>query len=415
MQRRTTLVFVWTLLITLAMTQIGLAKTLEKEKELHYKAWSEVAERARNSNQYKYALYASRSLAVKHPELYLQGDVGFNKQLRSLRNMGLFYTTRSTDLDEIHDLLVDDFNTIPRRKKNRFLWDDFDLNDHHEVSYSELYRDAFLFPFVDLRLPLLGTSLLGWDYQATPLALAQMLYFQLDANKKVRQTYLLVSECGNAYVASFDRSKNLTLLDHRGVEKEPQEKIVLIFNHKYVWYPLMDRDDTGRDKYLSSLVSSYASPNPLPELTQEEIVLVEMLREATGMGQKKDRNWMSVMASRLHARSWGEAKEIQKIYPQWADIRSSHAPGPFTYELAYIHRISNRLSPATSHLAAFVAYEHENYETPYDYFRFDYALMALSKKYNLYMGVKEVLFPWWYHPELHFLNIDDSVLSKRAN
>lgn len=402
-------------LITLLITMTGFTQTLEREEELHFGAWQEIAEKATSMPKYKYALYASRSLAVKHPELYLQGDAIFNKLLVSLPNMALFYTTRHRDPGVLDRELVQDFHTLPDLKKNRFDWGTFDLNAHNEVSYAELYGDAFLFPFLDLRLPLLGVSLLGWDYQATPLALAQMLYFQLAADKSNRATYLLVSEEGNAYVASFDRARNVRLFDHRGVEREPTENIVLIFNEQRVWYPLMERDDTKRDRNLKNLVAMYASNVPLPRLTKEEEQLVELLRESTGMGKRLDKQWMLVAASRLHTRSWGELGEIRKLYSQWSQIGSSHAPYLFTIELAFIHRLSNKLSPAASHLAAQAALTYDNHKSPYYNNRLDHTIAFLSRQYNRYMGVSDAMFPWWYHSELHFLNIDDSVLSKRAN
>ncbi len=215
--------------------------------------------------QYKYALYASRSLAVKHPPNFTcRGDAIFNKLLVSLPNMALYYTTRAKDPFVLEQQLVQPFFDLPDLKENRFDWDNFDLNSHEEITYNNLYKDAFQFPFLDLRLPPLGgVSLLGWEYKATPpLALAQMLYFQQSARKDVKSAYLLVSDKGRAYVASFDRKGMPQLYDHLGMEREPTENIVLIFNDKRVWYPLMERDDTRRDKNLQHLVAAYTRDNP---------------------------------------------------------------------------------------------------------------------------------------------------------
>ncbi len=68
----------------------GVCRDFKQRKELHFEAWRDTAEKAAHIPRYKYALYASRSLAVKHPELYLQGDAIFNKLLASLPNMALF-------------------------------------------------------------------------------------------------------------------------------------------------------------------------------------------------------------------------------------------------------------------------------------------------------------------------------------
>ncbi len=58
-------------------------------------------------------------------------------------------------------------------------------------------------------------------------------------------------------MAVFDRAKNVRLFDHLGLEKEPTEDIVLIFNDKHVWYPLMERDDAKKDANLRALATAY--------------------------------------------------------------------------------------------------------------------------------------------------------------
>ncbi len=413
--RRRILFIMAMILITSIMTTAALAKTTDKERELHFRAWQDVAEKAASMPKYKYALYASRSLAVKHPELYLQGDAIFNKLLVSLPNMALFYTTRHEDLAVMATTLKDNFRSLPQLPKHQYDWGGFDLSAHHEVSSAELYRNASLFPFLDLRLPLLGVSLLGWDYQATPLAMAQMLYFQLTADRSNRAAYLLVSEEGTAYVAVFDRARNIRALDHRGVVAQPREKIVLIFNEKRVWYPLMERDDAKRDANLRRLVAEYAPQDPLPRLTKQEEQLVQILRETTGMGKRQDQQWMLITASRLHSRAWQRLGEIQKLYPQWSHVSSSHAPELFTQELALIYRLSNRLSPSASHLAAQATLTYADLRNSPYHERLDYTLKSLSQQYNHYMGVASAMYPWWHDSELHFLNIDDAVFSKRAN
>ena len=50
------------------MTKVGGAD------DIHEAAWSAVIEKAKVDPYYRYAIYASRSLAVEHPEVYLKGD-----------------------------------------------------------------------------------------------------------------------------------------------------------------------------------------------------------------------------------------------------------------------------------------------------------------------------------------------------
>ncbi len=415
MRRHIPYIMIVTLITLLISSAMAFAGTLNREKELHFGAWRDIAEKAAHIPRYKYALYASRSLAVKHPELYLQGDAIFNKLLVSLPNMALFYTAQHNDLGAFDGTFVDNLHSLPDLRQNRFDWNLVDLNTYYEIGYSELYGKAFLFPFLDLRLPLLGVSLLGWNNRATPLALAQMLYFRLLADKSNRVAYLLVSAEGNAYVAVFDRAKNVRFFNHLGLEKEPTENIVLIINNKHLWYPHMERDDTKKDANLRALAAAYTTDNPLPKLTKEEEYLVDILRETTGGKTRQDKQWMLVAAGRLHSRSWQWLNEIQKLYPRWSQVRRSHAPDLFPQELALIHRFSNRLSPAASHLAVQTAAIYAKRTGTSDHKRLDDTLDLLTRWYNSYMGVDSAMYPWWYNSELHFLNIDDSVFSKRAN
>jgi len=64
---------------------------------IHGQAWLDTAGQALENPAYKYAIYQSRSLAVKHPELYLQADALFNEVLTSRPNMIKFYRNRTQD------------------------------------------------------------------------------------------------------------------------------------------------------------------------------------------------------------------------------------------------------------------------------------------------------------------------------
>lgn len=52
-----------------------LSTTSEKALELHKKAWLEVLNRSETDFYCRYAVYTSRILAVKHPEIYLKSDL----------------------------------------------------------------------------------------------------------------------------------------------------------------------------------------------------------------------------------------------------------------------------------------------------------------------------------------------------
>jgi len=208
---------------------------------LHEKAWLDVATKAKDDPAYKYALYQSRTLAVKHPELYLQADALFNQILLSQDNMDRYYSNRT----QFGLQQESEYEAIHKMTGGKFRWSEFSIDNHNVVGYKDIYHTEAFLPFVDIRLHLMAVALKGTDWQATPLSMAEFLYFQHGAK---RNSFLLVTEQGTAYVYIPARlGTRERLLKYSGEEtKQIDEKVVLIFNQKHVWYPLMDRDDRSK-------------------------------------------------------------------------------------------------------------------------------------------------------------------------
>ncbi len=375
---------------------------------LHEDAWIEVVDKAKSDPLYKYAIYQSRTIAVKHPELYLQADALFNKILTSEDNMGRYYDNRTQDAIKQEE----EYRRIRGRVGGKFSWSRFSITDHKEIGYKEIYHtDAFL-PFVDMRLHFMGSSLKGTDWQATPLSMAELLYFQNGAKKN---SFLLVTENGSAYVycppGLFAKEK---LLKYTGEECESIEgNVILIFNENHVWYPLMDRDDRTRSQRLSQLVETYAREGQIPKLTTKEKEIVAKLRENTQFDSKKDELFALAYAAKLHAFSWRFFPEIfQRIDPDYANaygFNRSHAPEFLTYRNAQVAWISNLVSPITSELASIAK---ENVWSSLN--------GIVSPMIGEYIQHTETYpnrtgLTLWNHSELHYLNLDDSLLSRGAN
>ena len=119
-------IIVLLLLSLMLMPNLGLASTrTQLEKEIHIDAWLEVATRAAYAPEYKYAIYASRSLVVKNPEFYLQGDGIFNRLLTTGANMRLYYEERNPN-PSIREQRYREIAVMRSKRANRFDWDDFD-------------------------------------------------------------------------------------------------------------------------------------------------------------------------------------------------------------------------------------------------------------------------------------------------
>lgn len=419
-------IIVLLLLSLMLMPNLGLASTrTQLEKEIHIDAWLEVATRAAYAPEYKYAIYASRSLVVKNPEFYLQGDGIFNRLLTTGANMRLYYEERNPN-PSIREQRYREIAVMRSKRANRFDWDDFDITKHQLIDYQDIYGAESFLPFVDIRLYHLGTALLGWNYQAPPLSMAQFVYFRFQGDRNFRNPYLAVTGDGTGYVAANHRRDGLQLYNYHGeAMTTAPDNIILVFDDKSVWYPLMERDDTGKDRNLRAVVDTFTTENNLPMLTAAEEEIVRLLRDNTLLGTRMEQQWGLVAASKLHTRSWPTQKELRVLYPPWRDkVNTSHGPEVLIYELSLLHRIGNRLNPATAKLASGLV-DIKHMEINDVLVRsagtrtFQLGMERLSQEYFLSLNGtdsnRRPLYPWWYHSEINFRNMDDVYLARTAN
>jgi len=81
--------------------------SLEKEKptpksgtveskawDIHKNAWKDVVKKAKTDKYFKYAIYASRILAIKHPEVYLKADKLFINKITTNEGFKKSYETK---------------------------------------------------------------------------------------------------------------------------------------------------------------------------------------------------------------------------------------------------------------------------------------------------------------------------------
>ena len=398
--------------LCLLLVGVADASTMQRTQTaigLHETAWIDAATKAQDDPAYKYAIYQARTLAVKHPELYLQADALFNQILLSEDNMGRYYSNRTQYFPKQES----EYEAIHKKKGGRFRWSKFSIDNHDVVGYDDIYHTKAFLPFVDIRLHLMASALKGTNGQATPLSMAEFLYFQHGAKKN---SFLLVTEQGIAYVyipAGFGTRQRL--LKYNGEEIEQiEEKVVLIFNQKHVWYPLMDRDDRSKSKRLVDLVETYAKEDSVPKLTAKEREIVALLKLNTSFDSEQDERFALAYAAKLHATSWRYYPELfKKLYPSDAanhGFNRSHAPRFFIHRNAHVAWLSNLISPITAELAA-IARENKDKSI------LDHIISPMIREYMKHVATSDgrTGLRLWFHPELHCLNLDDNVLSKAAN
>jgi len=143
-----------------------------RAQTIHQQAWEDVVKKAATDDYFKYSLYTSRTLAVRHPEIYLQGDALFLEHITSTDGYASAYKDRNPHSPQYTDTSL--WFSGPS-----FSLDEVDFRDLSRTSCLELYPDgAPFYPFLDRRVMPMSSCLKTTDEEVTELEKAFLLYFQ---------------------------------------------------------------------------------------------------------------------------------------------------------------------------------------------------------------------------------------------
>jgi len=243
-------------------------RRLEQATTLHEGAWNNVVNKAATNNSYKYALYAARILAVKHPEVYLQGDSLFVEHITSQGGFAAAYE----ELDPHAQSYYDGFAGRP------FGFEQVDFLALKTVPARDLYpSSAPFYPFLDCRVLPVAACLKTASRTLTELEKAFLLYF--DRKEELASLpFLIYCDNERAYLATMHEL--FSIRDWKEVSSVDGNPI-LIFNERWVWYPLMNRDDTHSNPTLNSIVEKHRTSTTHPEMLVFERRLVDDLQFVT--------------------------------------------------------------------------------------------------------------------------------------
>jgi len=305
---------------------------------IHKDAWSDVVDNAKLHKDFKYGIYASRVITVKHPEIYLKADDSFSAAITSNPGFKKVYFTK-----DIHspDLF---WKRQLEMKGAPFSFGDVNFNDLRVKSNRNLYPDEFpFFSYIDRRLLPIASTLKTFESEVTEFEKAAIFYFKLKQNGSTN-AFIIYCDNESAYVA-YD--SHLVRCNNMEESAEISGNPILIFNEDFTWYPLMNRDDTSKSPRLNQLVSTCSTSKTMPTLTRYEEETVTKLQEATGI-ESPVAETFAVLSS---MRSTGNV--LDNFHPLWEKIL------PKDFRLAESFAIikqflmkGNLLSPVSAFLAA---------------------------------------------------------------
>ena len=312
-------------------------------EQVHIDIWKSRAEKSSQEALNKYSFYTARTLMVKCPEIYLRADRRFYNHIASVPGYKNAYLEGDRESKEF----------LPHAQYFRSAPFSFDLVNMAELktttSCRSLYPARYPFmPYADRRMLPLASTLKTTDKLITELEMASMRYIMaVEETKLAESVFVIYSEEGMAWVA--DNEKIICAASGKEVSEIPG-KVVLIFNENYVWYPLMERDDTSDSTYLARLVAMVEDNAGIPELTVAEEELCAMLKGVTALTAKRQK----AMAEIAAVRSTGRYTKWFKFHDLWDVAMPAQKERAWQY-YGYLEQLmirANSLSPIAAYIAA---------------------------------------------------------------
>ncbi len=316
---------------------------------VHREAWESLVRSAAKTAYAKYGIYASRSLAVRHPEVYLIGDNAFYEGARSINGFKESYD-EPTALGWRHmkygrEFFDKDEDYTGISGGHPLLFRNLRLDKYRLTEARRIYPEPYL-PLIDQRLGPLPVTLKTEGKTVTSLELAEMFYFKAKETGENPDSLFLI-HCDNeeAYLAK----DNVVISIHTGLPVHSLSgSPILIFNEKAVWYPLMGRDDSKKSLPLQNVVNRLAAVTTSSLGDEWERTLVGELEAASALdGDEQLR--MAALAS-VRAGGW-------RFHP-YAALWKGFVPDcdldiDISRRLGLIRefdRLANSVSPATAYL-----------------------------------------------------------------
>ena len=306
--------------------------------------------KAETDSYYKYGIYASRILAVKHPEIYLQADDLFLEAITT--NIGFKKSYEITDVQDIYfvwKLHGGEMSGPP------FSLDYVDFTRYEIIKSGELYPEGYpVLPYLDRRMLTVAATLKSAGNRLNQLEKAEQYYFVLKEHGVAsNQLYLVYCDNENAYL--YDRGNLIGARDLESVS-QVEGNPILIFNEESAWYPLMGRDDASNDAILKQVVDKYATEVTTPELSDFEARMVARLVEVTSLeGLQED----AAIVFAVRSGDTEAGQDNRPFQPIWQKLASINEMARITL-IASVNSNANFLSPIAAYLAAIAAeYEGE--------------------------------------------------------
>ncbi len=299
----------------------------------HLIGYEKVLTRAESNPFYKYGIYSSRIIAVKNPEVYLQGDMLFAN----------FITTQPDYAKAYCEEVNSQYFMLPVENNEPFSFQMVDFSQYPVLPKEEIYGAwVSLYTFLDERITSIHTTLK--TKAITSLEAANLMYIKVRVEgSPLNETFLIFTKERNAYL--YCEGKYFDCLG-KDIESETVKNPILVFNEEAVWYPLMDRDDSETNPVLKRLVAAIVTVDNKPSLSAVETKLVDQLKLVSMLNDSKQEELAAIYS--IHYDGMRGIGDLIK-----RAVLSGYGRKRL-YQNLLIMKIGNYLSPHTSYLSSMI-------------------------------------------------------------
>lgn len=305
---------------------------------LHWAAWDSALAAADTEPAQRYAYYAYHTLAVPHPEVYLQTDAVFSSIVEEMPGSRVAFKGANVRDIELFQRLLTGRQEGPSFNWRMWVPTSDSIYDPPEPGLS----------WLDRRVASAAVLLVAPSPKMSTAEAAMMRYTQYRrGGNSDSALFVVIDVNGHGYLAK----DGVLIAVNSGRPWDGDAASVvpaLVFNERLVVYPLFGRDDRAQSPALAELMGTLAAP-ARPELSAADSVRTARLITAAALPTRSAMNMARIAA--LGALSL----ENDVIRAMWSDMLGQKEMKLLGCEdgmLRLVYYRANLLSPHTAVLAS---------------------------------------------------------------
>ncbi|GAB4320288.1 MAG: hypothetical protein Kow0074_10490 [Candidatus Zixiibacteriota bacterium] len=252
----------------------------------HWAQWDTVLSYAKQRPAARFGVYAYRTIAVPHPEVYLQSDSLF------LDIIGRIPGSRST----WRGANVRDVEVFYRVQNGEARGPSFSIRDWAPIldSIGDDGMTQNSRSWLNRRLPSAAVLLHGPVVRLSTAEAAMLRYSQYRAfGTPADSAFVVIDTAGQGYVVK--QSEVLSVKTNKSVEDAAAIVPALIFNERAVYYPLFDRDDRASSPALQRVSELFAGAKA-PEVDTADQRRITQLKDILTLNSRREAQLAALIA-----------------------------------------------------------------------------------------------------------------------